>query len=241
MDKSGSAGPAAGSRSTGTHGSGVRRGRASCRDFLPQRLETRVQRLGSSAPGARARTHDQIDGGNFALVQPEGLANDAANAVARDPAARHPYGHRQPQARRVQLIVHHCHAEKSVTQAPAARVRGVEIVFTPQATLRRQSEPPSHRAPDLNEDLGVAELRCKCRARATAKALGYQLAAALGAAPRQHPAAGLSGHACTEPVGALAAHFARLVGTLHTVGSVERFVATKKGGKAKPLSAKVSI
>src|SRR5881398_1615002 len=71
--------------------------------------------------------------------------------------------------------------------------------------------------------------------------LGYQLAPALGAAPREHPAAALGGHARTEPVGALAAHFARLIGTLHAAGSVRRSVALKKGGKAKPLRVKVSI
>src|SRR5256885_9365739 len=45
-----------------------------------------------------------------------------------------------------------------------------------------------------------------------------QLAPALGAAPRENLAAALGGHARTEPVGALAAHFARLIGTLHAVG-----------------------
>jgi hypothetical protein len=71
--------------------------------------------------------------------------------------------------------------------------------------------------------------------------LGYQLVPALGAAPREHPAAALGGHARTEPVGALAAHFARLIGTLHAVGSVDDAWLAKKGGKAKPLSVKVSI
>jgi hypothetical protein len=42
-------------------------------------------------------------------------------------------------------------------------------------------------------------------------------------------------------VGALAAHFARLIGTLHAVGSVDDAWLAKKGGKAKPLSVKVSI
>src|SRR6266446_3906204 len=71
--------------------------------------------------------------------------------------------------------------------------------------------------------------------------LGYQLVPALGAAPREHLAAALGGHARTEPVGALAAHFARLIGTLHAVGSVDDAWLAKKGGKAKPLSVKVSI
>jgi hypothetical protein len=70
---------------------------------------------------------------------------------------------------------------------------------------------------------------------------GYQLAPSLGATPREHFAAVLGRHARTEPMGTLAAHFARLVGPLHGVGSVGKPRLQKKGGKAKPLSAKVSI
>jgi hypothetical protein len=36
-------------------------------------------------------------------------------------------------------------------------------------------------------------------------------------------------------------HFARLIGALHCMGSVDGPWVLKKGGKAKPLSTKVSI
>jgi hypothetical protein len=78
-------------------------------------------------------------------------------------------------------------------------------------------------------------------ARATGELSGYQLAPPLGAPPREHPAAAFGGHARTEPVGALAPHFARLIGPFHGGGSVQLSGGEKKGGKAKPLSAKVSI
>src|SRR5262249_13612582 len=79
-------------------------------------------------------------------------------------------------------------------------------------------------------------------ARHPQTALGYQLVPALGAAAGQHLAAVLGGHAGAEPVGALAPYLARLIGTLHTVGSVcDCARLRKKGGKAKPLSVKVSI
>src|SRR2546429_2451637 len=58
-------------------------------------------------------------------------------------------------------------------------------------------------------------LRGALAAHANLKCLGYQLAPALGAPPREHAAAALGGHARTEPVCALAAHLARLIGSLH--------------------------
>jgi hypothetical protein len=71
--------------------------------------------------------------------------------------------------------------------------------------------------------------------------LGYQLPAALRAAPCQNSPAVLGSHACTEPMCACSTHFARLIGTLHTVGSKDDPGDGKKGGKAKPLTGKVSI
>ena len=47
-----------------------------------------------------------------------------------------------------------------------------------------------------------------------------ELSAALGATAGQNGAAVLGGHACTEPVRARTPHFARLIGALHSMGSV---------------------
>jgi hypothetical protein len=71
--------------------------------------------------------------------------------------------------------------------------------------------------------------------------LGYQLPAAFRTAPGQYLPAVLRGHTCTEPMRALTTHFARLIGTLHTGGSTDDSGRSKKGGKAKPLTAKASI
>src|SRR5579871_6262755 len=79
--------------------------------------------------------------------------------------------------------------------------------------------------------------------RGVASPLGYQLVPALGAPTCEHLASVLGRHARTKPVSALATHFARLIGTLgcHCRGLRGSEGWIKKGGKAKPLSAKVSI
>jgi hypothetical protein len=72
-------------------------------------------------------------------------------------------------------------------------------------------------------------------------ALWNELSTALGATARQYGAAILCSHTCTEAVRARTPHFARLIGALHSMDSVDGPWGDKKGGKAKPLSAKVSI
>jgi hypothetical protein len=72
-------------------------------------------------------------------------------------------------------------------------------------------------------------------------ALGYQLPAAFGAASGEYLTAVLRGHTRAEPMRALTTHFTRLIGTLHTAGSRDDTGRSKKGGKAKPLTAKASI
>jgi hypothetical protein len=42
-------------------------------------------------------------------------------------------------------------------------------------------------------------------------------------------------------MGACTTHFTRLIGTLHTAGSKDDPGRIKKGGKAKPLTAKASM
>ena len=71
--------------------------------------------------------------------------------------------------------------------------------------------------------------------------LGYQLPTTLRAAPCKYLTAVLSGHTCTEPMCACSTHFTRLIRTLHTGGSKDDPGRSKKGGKAKPLTAKASI
>jgi hypothetical protein len=138
------------------------------------------------------------------------------------------------------LVQDYSQREQCITYAAPTGVSSREIALAPQAKLRRQCEPPWHRAQTkILPKRGGALTRWRC---AAAAALGYQLAPTLGAPPREHFSAILGSHARTETVGTLAAHFARLISPLHGVGLRFGFPwLQKKGGKAKPLSAKVSI
>src|SRR5256885_6929796 len=118
-------------------------------------------------------------------------------------------------------------AEDGIRDYKVTGVQTCALPISPQTKSRRQSEPPWHRALEETCRMGYAGA-VAVRVNPW-MILGYQLAPALGAPAREHPAAARGGHARTEPVGALAAHFARLIGTLHAVGSVGRSVARKKG------------
>ena len=189
-----------------------------------------VQQLARGIACLGPRTHDQVHRRDLVLVQAEGFLDDPADAVAFHRAAGHAHRHGQPQPRRAFAIEGGSHAEESVAQASPACVGRIEVLLAPQAKSRRQSKPPWHRGPFGGSLVGCAAAAPPSRDAPANRPLGYQLVTTLGAPAREHPAAGLGGHARTEPVGALAAHFARLVGPLaHTEGSVERFVAVKKG------------
>ena len=95
-------------------------------------------------------------------------------------------------------------------------------------------------------DAGVAaraesDLPSRALAGQGAPTLRDQLAATLGAPTRQDPTAMLGGHARAKPVRALSPHFTWLIGALHAMTFASASAGAKKGGKAKPLSAKVSI
>ena len=148
-DRNGSADPAAGSRSTGRRGSGVLRGcahRAATSFHSASRLACSILPVAPLARGRALTTRSTAGISSWCRRNDSRMMRRMRLRATPPPAAR--TADREPQAWRRQFIAHHCHAEESVTQAPAARVRGVEIAFTPQATLRRQSEPPRHRAPD---------------------------------------------------------------------------------------------
>src|SRR5207244_7913584 len=103
-DRNGTPGRGAGSRSTGRGGSGVRRGGALLTDFLPERREALAQRLRRGIACARPDAHDHVHRRDRVLMKTEGLANDAADAVARHGAARGPHRSRAPEARAAGLI-----------------------------------------------------------------------------------------------------------------------------------------
>src|SRR6185437_16077229 len=76
---------------------------------------------------------------------------------------------------------------------------------------------------------GGCAVEAGASAAAAVRSSGNELLAALGPAPCQDLAAVLRGHACAEPMRALAAYLARLVGALHRRGSVDPQVSVQAG------------
>src|SRR5215475_5346728 len=58
-----------------------------------------------------AQHAEALDRRERALIEPERFANDAAQAVARDRAARGAYRHRESETRRSQIVGSHNHRE----------------------------------------------------------------------------------------------------------------------------------
>jgi hypothetical protein len=75
------------------------------------------------------------------LVQPEGFAHDAADAVALDGIAGRAHGNRHAESRAMLVVAACCHREESVAKTPPARVRSVELRLASQSLVRRKSEP----------------------------------------------------------------------------------------------------
>jgi hypothetical protein len=67
--------------------------------------------------------------------------------------------------------------------------------------------------------------------RGCCHALWNELSTALGAAACQYGAAILCSHTCTEPVRARTPHFARLIGALHCMGSVDGPSVSKRAAR----------
>src|ERR1700677_2296197 len=74
-------------------------------------------------------------------VQPKRLPDDAAEAVALHGITCRAHGNCHAEPRAVLVVATCCHREESVAEAPAARIRGVELRLAPQTLVRRESEP----------------------------------------------------------------------------------------------------
>ena len=224
------------------------------------------------------------------LVQSERLADDPADTVAFDTAARGANRDGKTETRPTLVVPVRGHTKESVAKLTSTRIGRIKVRFASQAPLRGESKPCWGRAVGGQEGIvlttgrpsevrrvrgaystsaGLPDSRTRhgsghvmrlprgmqplvhsaqpeCVAarnkrRGFCHALWNELSTALGAAACQYGAAILRSHTCTEPVGARPPHFARLIGALHSMDSVDGPGVGKKGGKAKPLSAKVSI
>lgn len=198
----------------------MRRSRAEGMTFarhpLPERLQARPQLGGCGIPRPVPGADDDIDGRQLVLMQPERFANDPADAVALHAAARGANRNGETKTRPALVIPEQNHAEKSIAKSPSARVERFEVRLAAQAPLRGKGKPWPGRAV-----AGQVSPLCRKRWPVPRSCLRDEFSAALGATTRQHPSAALRSHASAEPMCALTPHFARLIGALHTVGSVD--------------------
>ena len=74
------------------------------------------------------------------LMEPEGFAHHAPDAITLDGAARHFRGDRQSETGTTLIVHSRSHTEEPVPHAPAARVCRFEVGLPPQAALRGKSE-----------------------------------------------------------------------------------------------------
>ena len=201
------------------------------------------------------------------LVQSERLADDPADAVALDTAARGTDGYGKTETRPTFVVPERSHTKESVAKLTSTSIGGIKVRFATQATLRGESKPCWGRAVGGQganvlwtsvlttgaADTGTPQFGARRRVhhspgrvmrlargiqsevhsaqpervaarnkrRGCCHALWNELSTALGAAACQYGAAILSSHTCTEPVRARTPHFARLIGALHSMSSVD--------------------
>ena len=141
-DKSGTRLRARDSRSTGRDGSGTGRRTALLFHLAPQLFDPRTQLMVRCASRALACAHHDVHCWKLMLMQPEGFAHDAPDAIALDGTARHLRGNGEAETRSTLFVQARSHTEEPVSHAPAARVYRFEVRLPPQAPLRGKSESP---------------------------------------------------------------------------------------------------
>jgi hypothetical protein len=114
--------------------------------LAPELFDARPQLAIRRATRACPRTHDNVHGGEFVLMQAEGLTHDASDAVALDGAARQLRCDRESETWTTLIVQTRSHSEEPVPHAPAARVSRFEVRLPPQAPLRGKSESLGVRA-----------------------------------------------------------------------------------------------
>jgi len=199
------------------------------------------------------RAHDQVDGRKGMLVQPERFPDDAADAVALHGIARGAHGNCHAEASAMLIVAAHCHREESVTKAPAARIRGVELRLPPQTPVRRKCEPVHSRRAEPARGADSAHLRRSVRGERTAEnwqprnrsLFPEPVKGSASGVPWRggEPApCGRSGSPCVPGTHAYACGAVCLADRYASFQGLQGIRGfQKRGGKAKPLSTKVSI
>jgi hypothetical protein len=96
--------------------------------------------------GACPGADDQVEAGELVLMQAEGFADDPADTITLDAAARGTHRDGKPETRPAFIVPERSHSKESISKAPPARVGGFEIRLTTQAPLRGECEPSWGRA-----------------------------------------------------------------------------------------------
>jgi hypothetical protein len=188
------------------------------------------------------------------LVQSERLADDPADAVALDTAARGTDRNGKAETRPTFVVPERCHTKESVAKLTSTSIGRIKVRFATQAPLRGESKPcwgravggqganvlwasvlstgtPQSGARSRVHSAQPERVAARNKRRGCCHALWNELSAALGAAACQYGAAILSSHTCTEPVRARTPHFARLIGALHSMGSVDDPSVSKRAAR----------
>ena len=76
---------------------------------------------------------DDVDGGQLVLRQPERLADQPAQPIARHPVAGRLHGHGQADSGMAESIGFDTKAEEPVVEASAARIQRIELQLATQA------------------------------------------------------------------------------------------------------------
>jgi hypothetical protein len=232
----------AGSRSIDRFESGAWRRGALLFHFFPERYEARVQFRSWCIFRPAARADDQIDGRQLVLVQSERLADDPADTVALDTTARGTNRNRKTETRPTLVVPERSHTKESITKPTPASVCRIKVRLATQAPLRGESKPcwgravagqgasvlsrrvlPTGAPGAEHAARGTQPGRVAARnnGRGFCHALWDELSTPLGATACQYGAAILCSHTCTEAVRARTPHFARLIGALHSMDSVD--------------------
>ena len=190
-------------------------------DALPKGREASTQRCRRCFTRGKFCGHHDVDRRQLVLREPEGLAHQAAQAIARDGIAGGFHRHGQADAGMRETIGFDAQPEEAVVDAPAAGVDRIELQLAAQAQLGAKALI----------DVEWAAWRPACR-RAPAS-LGNDLLAALGAAARKNlfPARGL--HAGAKTRGAFALDLARLISAFHDDRPKAADIPEKRAGRLR--------
>jgi hypothetical protein len=109
--------------------------------FFPERNEARVQ-LGSCCIfRAAARADNQVNARQLMLVLPERLADDPAEAIALNTAARGTNRNCETETRPTFVVPQGSHTKESIAKPASASISRIEVSFATQTALRGESKP----------------------------------------------------------------------------------------------------